>query len=135
MAYRNYNNTTRLSFSGLKSVTSIDFILQFKDDGLELKTNQRLKPDDYTALSKLRFEVSSPSETRFLKFKKISECYDFLFDLIPPADKPKFRDDFRTFVFTNFYLNDIPQEVKDKINMTDSNVDRHLIALQKLYKD
>jgi hypothetical protein len=135
MAYRNYNNTSTLSFGGLKTITKIDLVLKFVDGELELKTNQRLSPDDYTALSKLRFEVSPPSETRFLKFKRISECYNFLFNLIPPADKIEFRDDFRRFVFMNFDLIDIPQAVKDKINMMDFNVNRHLLAMQKLFKD
>jgi hypothetical protein len=135
MAYRNYNNTTTLAFGGLKSITKIDFVLKFIDGELKLVTNQRLSPDDYQGLAKFGFEVSPPSETRFLKFKKISECYNFLFNLIPPADKIEFRDDFRRFVFTNFDLIDIPQAVKDKINMMDFNVDRHLLAMQKLFKD
>jgi hypothetical protein len=138
MAYRNYNNTTTLAFGGLKSITKIDFVLKFIDGELKLVTNQRLSPDDYQALAKFRFEVYPPVDkgaARVLSFKRISECYNFLFNLIPPADKIEFRDDFRRFIFTNFDLIDIPQAVKDKINMMDFNVDRHLLAMQKLYKD
>jgi hypothetical protein len=136
MAYRNYNNTTTLSFGGLKLISKIDFALYFIDDGLKLVTNQRLSMTDIQGLTNLGFVKNKNSTgSRSMNFKRISECYNFLFNLIPPVDKTEFRDDFRRFVFTNFDLIDMPQVVKDKINMMDFNVDRHLLAMQKLYKD
>jgi hypothetical protein len=135
MAYRNYNNQEFFSFGGLKGITNIDLRVEFKDNELFVKTNQQLHvARDIPKLAKLGFSKFS-TFSRSINFKSISECYNFLFNLIPTTDQPEFRDDFRRFVFTYFNLTKIPQEIKSKLNMSDNGIDKKLQALQKLYKD